>query len=142
MPDKKIKLSESDIERACTDILKLDGWRALKTNPTSDRARGKGFGEIGMADYLYIRYGGVVWSGAFTADGWQLPFLGRDVMWIEWKCPRGKLSIRQTAWHLAERACGGLTLIAGIDFPATIEGFREWYVTQSGFNRSIRGDER
>jgi hypothetical protein len=37
-------------------MLVQDGWRALKTSPVSRRARGVGFGELGMADYLYIRY--------------------------------------------------------------------------------------
>jgi len=33
-----------------------------------------------------------------------------------------------------ERKRGALTLIAGQDFPATIEGFKAWYIG-SGLNR-------
>src|ERR1035438_8174822 len=47
---------EALIEAECTKLLEEDGWRALRTDPVSDKAKGKGFGEIGMADHLYIRY--------------------------------------------------------------------------------------
>jgi hypothetical protein len=111
----KLKVSEADIEKACTEILELDGWRALKTNPCSDRSRGKGFGEIGMADYLYIRY-----------HNWG-PQGNAEVMWIEWKRPGGKATLEQRLWTVAERKRGALALIAGHDFPASIEGFKAWY---------------
>jgi hypothetical protein len=56
-------------------------------------------------------------------------------MWIEWKRVRNgkatKTSLKQDAWHARERARGFLTLRAGIDFPATISGFQEFY-RQSG----------
>src|SRR3974390_705182 len=67
--------SEEQIQETCTRLLELDGWRALRTDPCSDRARGKGFGEVGMADYLYIRY------NVFGED---------ETLWVEWKCKRGK----------------------------------------------------
>jgi len=81
-----MKISEADIQRTCSELLEWDGWRALRTDPVSDRAtvdairraimgvpelnhvrelilkvikrcvRGKGFGELGMPDHLYIRY--------------------------------------------------------------------------------------
>ena len=41
------------------EYLQLDGWRPIRTDPVSDRARGKGFGELGMPDYLFLRY----WAG-------------------------------------------------------------------------------
>lgn len=114
-------LKESDIARTCSDLLQADGWRMLITDPVSDKSRGKGFGELGMADRLYIRY-----------EAWRPSVLSlHEVMWIEWKrTVRGKptkATAHQQAWHQAERARGALTLIAGEDFPATIEGFREWY---------------
>ncbi len=51
-----MELRERDIAKTCSDVLIWDGWRMLVTDPVSDRARGKGFGELGMADRLYIRY--------------------------------------------------------------------------------------
>ena len=48
-----------------------------------------------------------------------------------------KASQRQRDWHAAERARGALTLIAGEDFAASIEGFQDWY-RQSGLARRVR----
>ncbi len=59
-------------------------------------------------------------------------------MWIEWKRERRRRATKPTEiqmlWHQAERARGAFTLIAGVDFPATIEGFRDWY-RASGLQR-------
>jgi hypothetical protein len=120
-----LPVKESDIERTCSEYLQWDGWRVLKTDPVSNRGRGKGFGEIGMADCLYIRY---------------LPYLSADpaaaeVLWIEWKRPKNKLTPAQIAWHTAERARGAKTAAATWDFPPTIDGFIEWY-QRSGLRRS------
>ena len=124
-----LALSEADIAHTCSDLLQADGWRMLITDPVSDRARGKGFGELGMADRLYIRYNGCL----------RTPATGQaQIIWIEWKrTVRGKptkATPHQKAWHAAERARGALTLIAGQDFPATIEGFHSWYKA-SGLQR-------
>jgi hypothetical protein len=108
----RLKVSEADIEKACTQILELDGWRPLKTNPCSDRSRGKGFGEVGMADYLYMRC---------VVPGYA------EVMWIEWKRPGGRLAPAQRAWIEKERGKGGQVYVAGEAFPASIEGFSGWY---------------
>ena len=134
----KAKLLEKHIEAACTQLLAHDGWRSLKTDPVSDRKRGKGFGELGMADRLYIRYGPSprdIQRG-FTVANW----LPEDVelMWIEWKRPGGIVADHQLEWHRLERKRGAMTLIAGEDFPATIEGFWDWY-RHSGFSRIRRG---
>lgn len=122
------KLSEADIERTCSDFLALDGWRPLKTDPCSDRARGKGFGELGMADRLYIRQLFDAFAISPTIKA------GAQVVWIEWKSKRGKPSQKQLDWHQAERARGALTWIAGVDFPASIEGFMQFY-RESGLLR-------
>jgi hypothetical protein len=37
---------ETVIEAECCKLLAQDGWRILKTDPVSDRGRGKGFGEL------------------------------------------------------------------------------------------------
>lgn len=124
-----MRLRERDIERTCSDLLALDGWRALKCDPVSRREWGKGFGEKGMADVLYIRYsaGGTPQSKPRCAE----------VLWIEWKTPQGKTSLHQIAWHRAERARGALTWIAGIDFPAGIDAFLKFYRTSGLMRRAI-----
>lgn len=118
------RLTEADIERTCTGYLGLDGWRTLKTDPCSDRARGKGFGEKGMADCLYVRYVERHYEGTCNAH----------VLWIEWKRPGGQLSPHQAQWHTIERKRGALTWIAGVDFEASIDGFLAHY-RASGLNR-------
>jgi hypothetical protein len=84
-----------------------------------------------MADRLYIRYG---WPN-------NTYYATALIMWIEWKrTVRGKATSatpHQKDWHRNERARGAFTLIAGEDFPATIEGFRDWYAS-SGIQHSFR----
>ena len=132
-----IALSEADIARTCSDLLQADGWRMLITDPVSDRARGKGFGELGMADRLYIRYLHGAHLRCPTATA-VLKAPAAEVLGIEWKrTVRGKptkATPHQKIWHATERARGALTLIAGEDFPATIEGFQAWYKA-SGLQR-------
>lgn len=123
---------EREIQRTVTEWLTLDGWRALRTDPVSDRSRGKGFGELGMADMLYIRYG----DPYYTKE----PSALAGVMWIEFKRERGgngkralftraeKAKLHQRAWIAAERARGALVLLVGEDCPATIEGCMAWYI--------------
>lgn len=131
---RKPKLSEADLERQCSDLLALDGWRSLKTDPVSDRSRGKGFGELGMADRLYIRYKLSQSGPHFTAteDALFLPWA--EILWVEWKTKTGRAEDHQVAWHTAERARGALVLLAGVDFPAHFEGFTQFYA-QSGLLR-------
>jgi len=115
-----MKETERDIQKTCSDLLALDGWRCVRTDPVSDRRRGKGFGEIGMADCLYLRY------SVASIPGSPKRYLA-DVLWIEWKSPKGKPKPHQLEWHKRERAREAHTLIAGIDFPASSEGFLSWY---------------
>ncbi len=134
------------IEAECTRLLEMDGWRALRTDPVSDRGRGKGFGELGMADHLYFRYETVVGCpqcGLNCHDRPLCPQCGvatirspwkSDVLWIEFKSAKVKPAKHQIEWHTKERARGALTLIAGEDFPASVAGFVEWY-RKSGLNR-------
>jgi hypothetical protein len=113
---------EALIEAECCKLLAEDGWRILKTDPVSDRGRGKGFGELGMADTLCIRY------------GWQP---AAEILWCEWKARGGRVKKHQAAWHAREQARGAMTLMAGVDFPASIDGFKNWYAA-SGFQRRGR----
>lgn len=113
MPKTIDLCKEADIERTCTELLQLDGWRSLRmeaTHQTHARRRGesKGVGEPGMADHLYIRYG-----LALQTEHRKIP---AEVMWIEWKRPGGKITEQQELWHSQERGRGAVTLIAGRDF--------------------------
>jgi hypothetical protein len=122
---KPARLSERDIERTCSDFLALDGWRCLKTDPVSDRSRAKGFGEVGMADCLYIRY-------SYDDGDESIVSSDAEALWIEWKTldkngKPTKASRNQLDWHRLERKRGALTWITGEDFPASIEGFLEFY---------------
>ena len=122
----KDETPESEVEAGITALLREDGWRALKTDPVSDKGRGKGFGEFGMADYLYIRY---VYP-LHSMRRWSA-----EVLWVEHKRPHGsRIAQNQLDWHKIERDRGALTLIAGVDFEPTVSGFRDWY-SKSGLRR-------
>jgi hypothetical protein len=122
--EKPVKdVPERLIEAECCRLLSGDGWRILKTDPVSDKRRGKGFGEPGMADTLAVRYG--------------KPAAACELIWVEWKAPGGRVRKHQTSWHIRERARGSLTAIAGVDFPATVKGFWDWY-RSSGLAREGR----
>ena len=114
---------EALIEAECCKFLEADGWRILKTSPVSRRGRGVGFGEIGMADTLAIRYPAL--AARHLAE----------LLWIEWKARGGKPASHQLTWHLTERARGARTLIASVDFPASVDGFRAWYLASGLMHR-------
>lgn len=122
---KALPISEADIEQTCTEYLQLDGWRALKTNPCSNRERGAGFGEKGMADYLYIRYG----DGSSAGPLGPLWRSAAEVLWIEYKRPGGLLAPHQLRWHTVERERG-----APVVTISSIDQFLSWY-RGSGLNR-------
>ncbi len=124
-----VEWPEHMIEAECTRLLERDGWRALRTDPVSDRGRGKGFGELGMPDHLYIRYEPV--NPGEEMDSFSA---STETMWIEFKSAKGKPAKHQIEWHTKERARGALTWIAGVDFPASVAGFVEHY-RKSGLNR-------
>jgi hypothetical protein len=141
------RLREKDIQQTCCDLLIADGWRRVRLEQNFSERKRKTIGEAGMADDLFIRY------NKFPGGPPSVPYgsLRRSytqVLWIEWKrelpptrkppsWPRStKASITQEAWHALERSRGALTLIAGVDFPASIEGFRDWYAT-SGLARKV-----
>ena len=131
---------EKNIQQSCAEILEWDGWRRVRLEQNFSERKRKVIGEPGMADDLFIRYLGGQKSTASDYDNFDA-----EVIWIEWKrllpSKRGKTwgratkaSIQQKAWHAQERARGALTLIAGEDFTATIEGFKAWY-GESGLKR-------
>lgn len=122
---------EAEIQNACAMILEYDGWRRLRTDPVSRREWAKGFGEPGMADDLFIRY------GYFEDLNLTYRHVLAEVMWIEWKRKGGSAAEHQIAWHVLERKRGALTLIAGQDFEASVEGFKAWYQLSGLQRRSV-----
>lgn len=128
------KASEREIQEACCDFLALDGWRRVRTD--IPKLRGMGVQEKGMADDLFLRP--TFHPKSDYAPGMPIPeqALGQ-MFWCEWKQPKGKASAAQLAWHASERARGALTIVAGCDFEASIEGFCTWYAA-SGLARRVR----
>ncbi len=132
----RLKVSEADIEKNVNDVLQLDGWRSFKMEKCFSEKKQRAFGEVGMPDRLFIRY----WhDGPLNnlgeprkgeADLWSMG----EILWIEHKSRNGKPSAAQKLWHSNERKRGALTLIAGVDFQASIEGFLEFY-RNSGLQR-------
>jgi hypothetical protein len=126
---KEIGLTEAHVQETVTSLLEWDGWRPIRTDPVSDRSRGKGFGELGMPDYLYVRY--------LRGDRIEFPQHGTavlkepaaEVLWIEFKAPGKAAKPHQLAWHEAERARGALVLVVD-----DIDSFFQWYA-QSGLQR-------
>ena len=108
-------LLESHVQRTVTELPELDGWRAIRTEHAIERHPGGGFkrrvGEIGMPDYLYIRY-----------DSFQSFMRAGSIIWIEFKKPGEKLRPHQLAWHVAERKRGALVLVVD-----DINEFQSWY---------------
>ena len=114
---KAIGLTEAHIQQTVTEFLQFDGWRAIRTDPVSDRERGKGFGEKGMPDHLYVRYNLL---GAYQRA---------EVLWIEFKRPGEKPRPHQLDWHEAERKRGAMVLVVD-----DIDQFISWYKA-SGLER-------
>lgn len=126
--------SEAHIQETCSQFLELDGWRRVRTD--LKQLRGMGVQEPGMADDLYIRYPYSYLSKPLSVKGDLIQRSNALVLWIEWKSKTGKGALHQKAWHARERAAGALTLIAGEDFAASIESFRDWYF-KSGLRRRV-----
>ena len=125
--------SEADIERTITEWLALDGWIGLKTNPVSNRARGAGFGEVGMADYQYRRFQDVPGTLPSTIL-WRAQC---ELFWIEFKQPKGVHGRHQIAWQDREKARGALVLALGQDVAPTIEAVQDWYRRSGLMRRKI-----
>lgn len=150
---------ERHIQDHCTDLMVLDGWRHLRTDPVSDRAslstarrlvnadtalsqsakvtvlgilaksaRGKGFGEPGMCDDLFIRYSGHAHPDCQCSVCKTERARPADVLWVEFKRLGETARLEQRLWHEAERRRGALVLVAGdpgpFGFAPSIEGFK------------------
>lgn len=128
-------ITEAHVQKAVTDLLVLDGWRAIRTDPVSDRSKGKGFGEVGMPDYLYVRYflNGARLSGEVNN---VKAFSLVNLLWIEFKKPGAEPKPHQLEWHAAERARGALVFVVD-----SIDDFIRWYAA-SGLARKVLKDAR
>lgn len=133
------KISERQIQDASNQLMELDGWRVIHTDPRY--LRGLGVQEKGIADELYVRYS--TGNKLYRDNGCEvtLPASSCQVLWVEFKRRTGKAMAHQRTWHDAERARGALTWIAGIDFTASVEGFKAHYLA-SGLARRVRWRDR
>lgn len=125
---------EAALKAEANKLMQADGWRVWNLESVRDATRGRGFGEPGMPDTLYIR--------KHTLD---LRSGGRhlyEVLYVEWKIIRPgrkgaeRAQVHQKLWHAAERGRGFWTVIAGEDFTATLDGFINWYASNN-LNRSV-----
>ncbi len=115
---------EAPIQAECIQLLIEDGWWPLRTDPVSDRKRGTGFGAIGFADYTVFRPMRVTQLVPLQ----KMPAgCACEVLFLEFKSPKGSPSKEQLKWHRNQRAMGFATFIAGVDFPPSVQGFKEFY---------------
>ena len=111
---KAIGLTEAHVQQTIVEFLQIDGWRAIRTELTVQRDRGRVVGERGMPDMLLIRY---EYEHPFPAPNPPWPEIEPEtrsyaqVLWIEMKKPGEKPRKDQLAWHEAERARGALVLV-------------------------------
>jgi hypothetical protein len=122
--------TEAHVQQTVVQFLELDGWRALRTDPVSDRSRGKDFGEIGMPDYLFLRYCGPIREAAYPGD-WDGTRVATNILWIEFKRKGAKPKRHQVRWKDMEASRGALILLVD-----DIDEFTRWYKT-SGLCRRI-----
>lgn len=116
----KTMTTEAQIQKTVKEFLELDGWRAIRTDPVSDKSRGKGFGEVGMPDYLFIRYEPELQIPPAHQKPVDRSYA--QVLWIKFKRKRGLRKDHQVLWHQAEIALGALVLTVD-----DIEEFTAWY---------------
>ena len=118
--------SEAEVQRSVVEYLEWDGWRAIRTEHAIER-NGNGdikrkVGEVGMPDYLFIRYGQFRTNRYGLNGKSEMHSPISEVLWIEFK-KRGKSPTNeQFKWHEAERARGALVIVVD-----DIDAFREDY---------------
>lgn len=117
----KLRLSEADVTEQVCQFLGAEGWRGYRMNVGGmENTPGNyvRFGETGVPDWLFIRYG----AAPTAMDNAAQYRVRADVLWIEMKAPNKKPEPHQLAWHEAERARGALVKV--VDH---FETFRDWY---------------
>lgn len=109
--NRKIVLSEKDVDKQISDFMAHRGWRRIRNNVGMMQGAGGHpvvFGERGMCDLTFLRYFAEPYSGAL-------------VLWVETKKPGASLSCRcrpgdknpcrmcnQANWRQRERERGGV----------------------------------
>lgn len=115
-----LKLLERHVVGQVRDFLELHGWRPIRMQQTVVAGAFRA-GEPGQADYLFLHYLGGR-PGAAAA------------LWVEFKCPDGRLGRNQPEWHEREWARGGLVWTVD-DF----DRFRVEYEAHFGWLRDMPG---
>src|SRR4051812_5690333 len=95
--------AEISIALDCIQLMELDGWRAVDTDPKW--LRGLAVAEPGIADTLFIRYD-ILARQMNVANPRRVHV---ELLWVEWKKIGGKHSKLQHDWHGKERYDGALT---------------------------------
>ncbi len=109
----KLRIPESSLESAIFDLLTYDNFHVFRFGWAITQA-GRELSEVGAPDLLALRYG--------LPPDWRT-----EVLWLEIKSATGRLSPEQRLWIIGERRRGALVWICGETFPATVEGFKEFY---------------
>ena len=152
--------TEAHVQQSVREFLELDGWRPIRTHPLPPivqrldaimakappgfrgawrcirgyvlkHADAESFGELGMPDYLFIRYYDTVVRAEVIARE-PGAVVAAEVLWIEFKRKRGLPKAHQVRWHDAEIARGALVMVVD-----DIDEFTCWYKS-SGLNRRIK----
>lgn len=105
---KPMRILERDITKTVRQYLEWRGWRSVRINAGP-------FGKSGMPDFLFLHYE------------------RRLAVWIEFKAPRGRLSVEQTAWIEEERRRGAICLVV-----RDIDEFIGWYERSMGEEGQLR----
>ena len=127
------RLLEKHVQKACEDLLELDGWRLFRLEQNWSERKRKIVGEPGAPDCMAVRY-----LAGHKDYGQGRGFRPCDcqVLLIEWTRPGGRPWADQLSWRETERLRGAESVIAGLDFRADVEGFLEWY-TASGLRHRV-----
>ena len=128
-----MKLTERDVTRQVRDFLEAHGWRAVRMQVARIATVSGGFevGELGMPDYLFLRYEADIPDLAleshvdFQPD--SLPAVCQ-ALWVEVKALGKRLSPAQVAWHQAERWRGATIVVAD-----DLDEFQRWYKSEIGY---------
>lgn len=127
-----LKLRESDVSKQVKTFLEYHGWRAIRMQVASvARPTGGGFhvGEVGMPDYLFLRYEDSIPPLEQPDYDWHpraLPGCCQH-LWVETKAPGKKRSAAQEAWAQNEQIRGAVGVVAD-DY----DKFQAWYWQEFG----------
>jgi len=117
------QLTERDVARQVRDFMEAHGWRCIRMQVASvARPTGGGFrvGEVGMPDFLFIRYNEQGFDAASRITCCEH-------LWVEVKRPGGRVSEHQREWVGREMDRGGVVVVVD-----DIDEFRTWYADEVG----------